>query len=161
LTPVPPTPPDDRAEKAVARAVPCPRCSKRLQVVPHDLSCVDVICEQCAFVAQVKRVALGEAGSHAAGDAGRTTAAVAAGAWRQQRDRIIAGIVHPVFVVGMEGKSARYVDYIPSHILMAVPEAFQPRRHDKSTGKRAAWQGYLLDLSVIPDVGILRVWAKS
>lgn len=158
---MPPTPPDDRAEKAVARNVPCPRCGKRLQAVPHHLSCVDVICEQCAFVAQVKRVTLSEAGSDAAGEAGRTTVAVAAGAWRQQRDRMIAGVVHPVFVVGMEGRSARYVDYIPAHILMAVPEAFQPRRHDTSTGKRGAWQGYLLDLTAIPDVGILRAWAKG
>ncbi len=158
---MPPTPPDDRAEKAVARNVPCPRCRKRLQVVPHDLSCVDVICEHCAFVAQVKRVALGQSGKGVSGASGRTTTAVAAGAWRQQRDRMIAGVVHPVFVVGMDGRTARYIDYIPSHILMAVPEAFQPRRHDSSTGKRAAWQGYLLDLSVIPDVGTLRVWAKS
>jgi hypothetical protein len=157
---MPPTPPDDRAEKAIARHVPCPRCRKRLQVVPHGLSCVDVICEHCAFVAQVKRVALADAGPDAVGTEGRGTAAVAAGPWRQQRDRIIAGVVHPVFVVGMDGRQPRYVDYVPAHILTAVPEAFQPRRHERSTGQRAAWQGYMLDLAAIPDVGILRVWAR-
>jgi hypothetical protein len=157
---MPPTPPDDRAEKAVARHVPCPRCRKRLQVVPHELSCVDVICEHCAFVGQVKRVAL-DGAADSAGTEGRGTAAVAAGPWRSQRDRVIAGVVHPVFVVGMDGRTAQYVDYVPAHVLMAVPEAFQPRRHERSTGRKGAWQGYVLDLAAIPDIGIVRVWARG
>lgn len=86
---------------------------------------------------------------------------VLGGAWGPQRDQILAGIFQPLFVVGFDA-SRRLVriDYVPSHILQATPDVFEPRAPLGASARRAGWQGFVYNITRIPAIGIARVYPR-
>lgn len=152
---MPPTANQDRGrrgELAVRDHVPCPRCrrAKHLTPLPTNFQCADLICKFCGFLAQVKSVTLsGE----------ELPARVLGAAWGPQHDQIVAGIYQPLFVAGFSsgGRLVR-IDYIPAHILAAVPTVFEPRNPLSSTAKRAGWRGFNYNLSRLPAIGVKQLY---
>jgi len=111
-----------------------------------------VICKFCGFLAQVKAVTLTD-GSEELPDR------VMGAAWRPQQEQIIAGIFHSLYVAGFSSKLELIrIDYVPSHMLQATPNVFQPRAPLSATAKRAGWQGFNYDLTKLPRIGIQRVF---
>lgn len=141
-----------RGEKAVHDRVACPRCgrARHLTPLPMNFQCADLICKFCGFLAQVKSTRLVE---------GRLPARIMGAAWGPQRDQIIAGIFHALFIVGFTpAKRLVSIDYVPSHVLQSVPQVFEPRAPLSPRAQRAGWTGFNYNLTAIPPVGIRRVY---
>ena len=143
-----------RGEKAVHDHVPCPRCrrERHLTSLPTNFQCADLICKFCGFLAQVKSTRLVN---------GQLPTRILGAAWGPQRDQIIAGIFHSLFIVGFTpSKRLLSIDYIPGHVLQAAPHVFEPRAPLSATAKRAGWTGFNYNLTAIPPVGISRVYPQ-
>lgn len=143
-----------KGEDAVRTLVACPRCSRErtLTSLPTNFQCADLICKFCGFLAQVKATTL---------EGDELPSRVLGGAWGPQRDQILAGIFQPLFVVGFDA-SRRLVriDYVPSHILQATPDVFEPRAPLGASARRAGWQGFVYNITRIPAIGIARVYPR-
>jgi transcription elongation factor Elf1 len=140
----------DRGEREICRRVKCPRCSreKHLRPLPTGFQCADLICKFCGFLAQVKSVTLKD------GEVDVRKVVLGA-AWRPQQEQIISGIFHSLFVVGYAaaGKLVS-IHYVPSHILQATPQVFEPRKPLRPGAKRYPYQGFNYRLDKLPPVGI-------
>jgi hypothetical protein len=121
--------------------------------LPVNFECADIICKFCGFLAQVKAVRLGEGVTE-------LPDRILAAAWKPQQDRILAGIYHGLYLVGYEqdAKTLVLIDFVPPHIIEATPSAFEPRKPLQSTAKRAGWTGFMLNVSVLPKIGIRRIY---
>jgi hypothetical protein len=75
-----------------------------------------------------------------------------------QHQRIIAGIFHPLYVVGFDGRALRRIDYVPAHMLGAYPSVFKPRKKLSETARRAGWQGFVYDLRELPPVAMQQMY---
>jgi hypothetical protein len=144
----------DRGERAVIRHVACPRCNrtKQLAQLPRNFQCADVISKFCGFLAQVKTAIV------AAQAAGPPNTILGA-AWRPQHEQIIAGIYQSLYIVGLTkaGGLVR-IDYVPAHILQATPTVFAPREPLSQKARRAGWQGFMLRIDRLPEIGIHQVY---
>ncbi|OGO59378.1 MAG: hypothetical protein A2V85_08575 [Chloroflexi bacterium RBG_16_72_14] len=132
--------------------MPCPRCGKARHLTPlrANFQCADLICKFCGFLAQVKALTLidGELPDHVLG-----------AAWGPQHEQIVAGIFQPLFLVGFSsGAELLSIDYVPAHILQATPSVFEPRKPLGKTARRAGWQGFLYNISLLPPIGIVRLY---
>jgi hypothetical protein len=147
----------DRGERAVIRRVACPRCNrtKQLAQLPRNFQCADVICKFCGFLAQVKTATVAV---HAAGPPNTILGA----AWRPQHEQIIAGIYQSLYIVGLT-KAGRLVriDYVAAHILQATPTVFAPREPLSQKARRAGWQGFMLRIDRLPEIGIHQVYPDT
>jgi hypothetical protein len=147
----------DRGERAVIRHVACPRCNrtKQLAQLPRNFQCADLICKFCGFLAQVKTTTV------AAQAAGPPNTILGA-AWRPQHEQIIAGIYQSLYIVGLT-KAGRLVriDYVPAHILQATPTVFAPREPLSQQARRAGWQGFMLRIDRLPEIGIHQVYPDT
>jgi hypothetical protein len=147
----------DRGERAVHEHVKCPRCrrERHLTQLPKNFQCADLICKFCGFLAQVKAATLPE------GSADRPQRVLGA-AWEPQREQIMAGIFHDLFVVGFSPRQRLVrIDRIPAHVLQVSPEVFQPRAPLGPNAKRAGWRGFNYDLTKVPPIGIEQVYPGS
>jgi len=139
-------------ERAVCRQITCPSCGrKRLTALPVNFDCADVICRFCGFMAQVKAIT---------SVTGAWPSTLPGGSWPRQQEQIIAGITHALFVVSFDPKDRRLVaiDYVPSDILKAVPDAFVPRKPTKPAGRSTPFVGFRYDSRRIPAIGIVRLY---
>jgi hypothetical protein len=84
-------------------------------------------------------------------------------AWNPQHQRILAGIYNGLYLVGyrQNARTLVRIDYVPPHILEAVPEVFEPRKPLSETAKRAGWQGFLLNIGKLPAVGFEQIFPPS
>lgn len=145
-------------EVAVCRHAHCPRCNRTRQFkrLPTNFECADVICKFCGYLAQVKATRLQDGSD----DLPRR---IMSAAWGPQHERIIAGIYHGLYVVAYrsDGRTLVSIDFVPPHILEASPSVFEPRKPLSANAKRAGWTGYMLNLEVLPAVGLKRVFPIS
>lgn len=140
----------EAGEVAVCKKVACPRCARpRLTRLPNNFDCADVICRFCGFMAQVKSV------TSASGEWPNT---IPGGSWPRQQEQIIGGIFHALFVVAFEPKKRHLVsiDYVPSHVLQAVPDAYVPRKPTHPAGRSNPFLGFRYDSRRIPAIGVFR-----
>lgn len=136
----------------------CPRCN-RIQVfkqLPRNFECADIICKFCGFLGQVKATRLAD-GSDSFPDR------IMSAAWNPQHQRILAGIYNGLYLVGyrQDARTLVRIDYVPPHILEAVPEVFEPRNPLSKTAKRAGWRGFLLNIGKLPAVGFEQIFPTS
>jgi hypothetical protein len=147
-----------RGEIAVCRQAVCPRCNRvrHFKQLPVNFECADIICKFCGFLAQVKTARLSDGATE-------FPDRIMGAAWGPQQDRILAGIYHGIYLVGyrQDGKTLVRIDFVPPHIIQATPSAFEPRKPLRKTAKRAGWTGFMLNVSVLPKVGISRVYPAS
>jgi hypothetical protein len=141
-----------KGEEAIRERIPCPRCrrAKTLTGLPANFQCADLICKFCGFLAQVKAVTM-------AGD--ERPVRVLGAAWGPQHQQILDGIFQPLFVFGFSAAGSLVrIDYVPAHILQSSPQVFEPRAPLSSTARRAGWQGFVYNLALLPEIGIVRVY---
>ncbi len=115
----------DFAERLVCAELTCPKCKrKKLRPLPPHFECVDIICSFCGYVAQVK--------AHAVKSWETESVSRLRGAtWRTQKERLEAGIYHPLMVVlyvreKPNRRRAIKILYLP--VDFQVPMMFQPRK---------------------------------
>jgi len=127
-------------EQLVASKVDCPGCKKTgksLRTLPTNFVCVDVICDFCGYLAQIK--------TKTVSDADRLPKQVPGAAWAPQSERMEAGIFFPLFLVLVETVgNKRSIWYLPPDL--QTREMFTPRKPLRSTARRAGWQGYDIKL---------------
>jgi hypothetical protein len=72
----------------------------------------------------------------------------------------MADIFHSLFVVAFDRATQELVsiDYVPGHILRAVPDAYVPRKPTQPLGRSTPFLGFRYDTRRIPKIGISRVY---
>jgi Dam-replacing family len=122
-------------EELVCRHTTCPRCkrSKTLKRLPQNFKCVDVICDFCGYLAQVK--------TSRASTLDTIPDTVLGAAWGPQKERMDSGIYFPLFLV-LVGPDVSYVGYYLSADLQS-PDIFLPRKPLSAKARRAGWQGFI------------------
>lgn len=140
----------DLGERTVTQFCSCPRCkrTKTLKLLGPNFKAADVICDFCAFTAQVKAVSV-----RARDDMPK---ALLGAAWRVQNDRMTAGIYLPLFVVTIHEERPDQVFYVPADL--QTPSMFKARNPLRETAKRAGWRGFTYDLSVLPPGIPVKLW---
>ena len=135
-------------ETVVAKRCSCPRCkgNHTLRRLPTNFKCADVICDFCGFLAQVKSVSTTQLDN--------IPKIVAGAAWGPQKSRMDAGIYFPLYLVLVDGRK-HSVYYLGADY--QLPEMFKKRAPLSASAKRAGWQGFLYDLSVLPMGSIVRL----
>lgn len=135
-------------EDLIAKACACPRC-KRVRVLrrlPPNFKCADLICDFCGFLAQVKSMNV-----RAVEPLPRL---VLGAAWEPQRERMVSAIYFPLFLV-LKAPAEVACYYLPADYQR--PELFVPRKPLSGTARRAGWQGFVYDLSVLPSGALVRI----
>ena len=138
----------DWGEKLIAKKCSCPKCKKEktLKTLPPNFKCADIVCDFCGYLAQVK--------SKNVKNIDVLPKNILGAAWRPQKERMDAGIYFPLYIVlKAERKSAIY--YLP--VDYQDTEIFVKRKPLSENAKRAGWQGYYYDLSLLEDEIIRRL----
>ncbi len=135
-------------EKMVIKHCSCPKCKKKktLTVLPTDFKCVDVICDFCGYLGQVK--------TKRTKNIDRIPSTLPAAAWQPQHERMQAGIYFPLFIVLVHEKTFS-IFYLP--VDFQAPEMFVERKELRPTAKRAGWKGFTIDLRKINRDAIVRL----
>ena len=98
-------------EIQVTKKCSCPKCkkTKTLKKLPPNFKCVDIICDFCGFLAQVK--------SKTVNDIEKIPKKILGAAWKPQKERMDAGIYFPLYIVLKNGqKSSIY--YLPVDLIV-------------------------------------------
>ena len=134
----------EAGETIVARQFSCPRCKKSntLKRLPTNFKCADIICDFCGYLAQVKTVRVS--------NTDRLPDNILGAAWGPQKDRMDAGIYFPLFIVLVKDEKLEYAVFYLSADLQP-PEMFLPRKPLSGSAKRAGWQGFHYNLSLIKN----------
>ncbi len=131
-------------ELKVVQDCACPKCKRARTLVrlPTNFKCADVICDFCGYLGQVKAARVK--------DTNTIPKAVLGAAWKPQKERMDAAIYFPLFLV-LVGKSARnYAIYYLSADLQA-PALFKARTPLSAKARRAGWQGFVYDTSLVAN----------
>jgi type II restriction enzyme len=137
-------------ERLVATLCRCPKCKPRgrtLRALPQNFRCVDVVCDFCGYLAQVK--------TQATPKIDVLPRLVLGAAWGPQKARMDAGIFFPLYLV-LRADSRRHAIYYLSADLQS-PAMFVPRRKLSSLARRAGWQGFYYDLLKVAPGAIVRL----
>ena len=141
----------DDGEELVRKFCNCPRCNHkgRFRKLTSGFKSVDLICEFCGFVAQVK--------TKTVRNIDKVPSTILAGAWSVQKERVDAGIVNPLFIVLRNGKDkSKFAIYYLASEHQKV-EMFIPRNPLSEKARRAGWQGFYYKFSEEDKLLISRV----
>jgi type II restriction enzyme len=132
----------------VAKKFACPRCKRfrTLKRLPTNFKCADIICDFCGYVAQVKTAS--------AADVSVVPKTILGAAWKPQQQRMKAGIFIPLFIV-LRSVSNSAVYYLPTDF--QSPKMFKKRAPLSRFAKRAGWQGFAYDLTVLDKRAVVRL----
>ncbi len=135
-------------EIVVARHCTCPRCKKgkSLKRLPPNFKCADVVCDFCVYLGQVKAKTVRNIET--------IPTKILGAAWGPQKERMEAGIFFPLFIVLVHEKEFS-IYYLPADF--QDPRMFVPRKPLSGKAKRAGWQGFYYDLSLLPVGALLRL----
>ncbi|MCC6677859.1 MAG: hypothetical protein IT436_11995 [Phycisphaerales bacterium] len=135
-------------ETLICKRCSCPKCkrSRTFKRLPTNFKCADVICDFCGFLAQVKTLNRRNVEC--------VPQRVTGAAWEPQASRMASGIYFPVYFVLVNG-SRRAVYYLSAD--HQNPAMFKPRQPLSSQARRAGWQGFEYDLSLVIDAGLVRL----
>lgn len=76
-------------------------------------------------------------------------------AWGPQSDRMNAGIYFPLFIV-LVARKAFSIYYLSADL--QSPDMFVARRPLSITARRAGWQGFYYDLTVLPVGSVVKLF---
>lgn len=135
-------------EHTVVKHCSCPKCKNEmtLRKLPPNFKCADVVCDFCGYLAQVKT-------SNTA-DIDVLPRQILGAAWKPQQERMNAGIYFPLFIVLVNEKKFS-IFYLSADL--QVPEMFVARKPLSAKAKRAGWQGFYYDMSVLPKGAVVRL----
>jgi len=129
-------------EEIVAKSLMCQRCKKikTFRKLPINFKCADVICDFCGFLAQVK--------TSKVQNIEKLPDSILGAAWGPQKDRMLAGIYFPIYVV-LVNKKKYSIFYLSADL--QTKDIFIPRKPLSSSAKRAGWQGFIYNISDIKN----------
>jgi type II restriction enzyme len=135
-------------EALVAKKYACPRCKRRstLRRLPPNFKCAGIICDSCGYLAQVKTASVANVSA--------IPKSILGAAWRPQQERMKAGVYFPLFVV-LRSRSASAVYYLPTEF--QLPRMFKKRAPLSKSARRAGWQGFTYDLSMLDQGTLVRL----
>ena len=135
-------------EIQVAKSCSCPKCKrdKTLKRLPPNFKCADLVCDFCGYLAQVK--------SKSVSDVNALPKQVLGAAWGPQSERMQSGIYFPLFLV-LKSKNVHSIFYLSADL--QPPELFVPRKPLSPSARRAGWQGYYYDLTILPKGAMVRL----
>ena len=127
-------------EICVVKECACPKCkrSRTLKRLPNNFKCADIICDFCGYLAQVKAVTVR--------DIDNIPNSVLGAAWGPQKERMAAAIYFPLFLVLVSGRQ-HSIFYLSADL--QVSEMFKPRSPLSARARRAGWQGFNYELSLV------------
>lgn len=129
-------------EEIVAKSLMCQKCKKikTFRKLPINFKCADIICDFCGFLAQVK--------TSKVQNIEKLPDSILGAAWGPQRDRMLAGIYFPIYIV-LVNKKKYSIFYLSADL--QTKEIFIPRKPLSSSAKRAGWQGFIYNISSIKN----------
>lgn len=138
----------DFGESAVSKLCVCPRCKKGafLKCLPKNFKCADVVCDFCGYLGQVK--------TKTVKDINLVPKTILGGAWGPQRERMEAGIYFPLFIV-LKLDNQFSIFYLSADL--QAPEMFVARKPLSPSARRAGWQGFYYDISILPKGALIRL----
>ena len=127
-------------EFIVSKKINCQKCKKikTLKKLPINFKCVDIICDFCGFLAQVKSLNVKSIN--------KLPDKVLGAAWKPQQDRMRSGIFFPLFLVLVNDKKYSVFYLSDQH---QTNKIFIPRKPLSPNAKRFGWQGFVYDISKI------------
>ena len=131
-------------EKLVIKKCDCPECKKNktLKRLPNNFKCVDIICDFCGYLAQVK--------TKNTSNTMVIPDKILGAAWEPQNERMKSKIYFNLFLVlKNKDKKAESIYYLAAkdqNIKM-----FEPRKPLSNKAKRAGWQGFIYNLQSVKD----------
>lgn len=136
-------------ETIIAKNCYCPSCKqhKTLKRLPPNFKCADLICDFCGFLGQVKSIT--------SKDITKIPKTIIGAAWGPQKERMDAGIYFPLFVVLYKNNKEYSIFYLSADL--QLPTMFIPRKPLSEAARRAGWQGYMIDLTVMPENALVRI----
>ena len=139
-------------EKMVIKHCNCPKCKKikTLKRLPNNFKCVDIICEFCGYLAQVK--------TKEYKNIEKIPPKIPGSAWGPHSERMDAGIYFPLFIVllNYKGKSKEFsIFYLSADI--QTPNMFIERKPLSKDAVRSGWVGFEYNLKDIPVGSFLRL----
>lgn len=133
-------------EKLVRKICNCPKCkkSKTLRILSPNFKCVDLICDFCGYLAQVKT-------KNDVPNIMEIPNIIPGAEWKTQEERMNAGIYFPLFLVlKNDKKNAESIHYLSADL--QNNEIFKRRKNPLSKdAKRAGWLGFDYDLQSVKD----------
>ncbi|MDQ0458121.1 DpnI domain-containing protein [Rhizobium paknamense] len=128
-------------EERVVKDCTCPRCKrlKTLVRLPVNFKCADIVCDFCGYLAQVK--------TKTTKYIDKVPKYVLGAAWGPQNERMQAAIYFPLFLVLVDLDKYYSIFYLSADL--QEPDLFKPRNPLSQTAKRAGWQGFIYDLTVV------------
>lgn len=142
-----------RGEDLVAKHVQCPRCGGKLRRLKANFQCIDVICEVCTYVAQVK--AVNPRGA-------KLPRQLLGAAWGQQKKRMDLDIYPPLYIAVFHQNRLQKIYLVPSEIQKRYKDQiFIPRNPLKETARRAGWQGFYYKFNILPTNSVLLIWSNN
>ena len=135
-------------EKVVVQYCPCPQCGteKSLKSLPQNFKCVDIACDFCGLLGQVK--------AKRVKDINTLPKRVLGATWKPQKERLEAGIFFPLFIVLLKNEEVS-VFYLSANL--QSPEMFVPRNPLSATAQQAGWQGFVYNMDKIPAGDVERL----
>lgn len=129
-------------EICVVRECACPKCKRTrpLKRLPNNFKCADVICDFCGYLGQVKAMTVR--------DIENIPNSVLGAAWGPQKERMAVAIYFPLFLVLVSGRR-HSIFYLSADL--QVTEMFEPRSPLSTRARRAGWQGFIYNLSLVRD----------
>jgi type II restriction enzyme len=133
-------------EKLVTKRIPCPGCKKSntLQPLIQNFKCLDIICDFCGYVAQVK--------TNKVKDINKIPNKILGGAWGPFKERMMSGRFFHLFIVLVDENSPSKfaIYYLPADL--QKPEIFTERKPLSPTARRAGWIGTDYNLSLVKNM---------
>ncbi len=105
-----------------------------------------MVCDFCGFLAQVK--------ASLSKDIATLPKQVLGAAWGPQKERMNAAIYFPLYLV-LKAEKELAIYYLSADL--QYPELFVARKPLSSNARRAGWQGFYYDLSVLPSGAMVRL----
>lgn len=135
-------------ELLVATHCGCPKCKrdKTLTRLPVNFKCADLICNFCGFLAQVKAMNVKSLAP--------LPKTVTGAAWGPQLDRMNSAIYFPLYLV-LKAQTGQAIYYLPTDFQIAA--LFVPRSPLSPRAKRAGWQGFTYNLTVLHNGALIKL----
>ncbi len=139
-------------EQLVAKECVCPQCKRAatLKRLPPNFKCADLICDFCGYLAQVKASTVKILRP--------LPTQILGAAWGPQKERMDAGIYFPLFLV-LRSPNGYAIYYLPTDF--QDESLFLPRKPLSAEAKRAGWQGFMYNLSAVPDGALVKLKERA
>lgn len=135
-------------EKSIVKLCTCPKCKRRksLKQLPPNFKCADLVCDFCGFLAQVKTKTVKNISA--------LPKQVIGAAWRPQKERMDSSIYFPLYLV-LKAKKEISIYYLSADL--KSPDLFVARKPLSSAARRAGWQGFYYDLTMLQKGAMVRL----